>query len=1188
MDMDRRNFLKSSGATGLAWIAYSGLAPVVASSRMLAASQTGDDENPNWAIETFKPKAQASSYFADPPWGYLPENIFNEDEHAGWEAGEQLVGAWVQIDFPTPRTVNELWILGRPLTRDVVGSDPYLATFSRTQFYAFPHRIRCTLSDGSGVTAELRDADWYQIVRLPGASTSKFVRIKIEDVWGRPGALETGIAKVKIFPQRHQRGFEIDVHAMYDVHDGKPVQTATLEITNPDEAINGARLSISAKGDRPVEIPLATIPARAVSWQPVWIRAPFRDAEMEFKIVNGSSAFGSARSLRNPSFHSYFEGGTFAIHCTCHNDLGWLDTQEKTGDFRSEKIILPALKLLEEYPEFRYSMESPVYLMEFLERHPERREEIAGYMRDGRFAWGASYVQCLEVHVGPEKLVRQFYLGRRWLRNNFPGVDSHTYFKTDPPGLTIQMPQILRKAGIKYLLQGRMPFGFYRWQGLDGSAIFTYGLTATPLTDPLDAKSNEGWLKFAEQREYYYRPRQLPHDLIYDYWFDYLVPQPELPPYVRNQNEAMQKVAAVWNETAEAGRQIHPPRMTFSSAEEFLDEFTRHDLNLITLSGDWPLNWAYYDEPAHREGLLAGRLAHNRLLTAERIYAALSLSAGFDDYPQKTFEEAWRANCWPDHGFGGNKGLITDAVFVASYEKSSQLAEGLLSGAGTKLAKALKPDAKSALSFVVFNPLNWERTDLAEVQFELPAGWEVFSVFDEVGENVPYEIVDRHPARAPLREGEASATASETPAPSQDTVSRSVQFVFVAHAVPSLGYRTYVLKSAPRAEGFTPISGDVVENSFFKMTFGAGGIKSLYDKRRDWEVFKTGKFEAGEVIQLTALGYAWDDPQDISMADFDQTSRHPFPFKSCARTPVRATAVREAEFEHFRLRQLIHLYHALDRVDLELELQDWDGQKERELRVVFPIHLDEARITYEVPFGKVELGQDELDFSLLPADPLRTWFEQVPYGAKRALPYREAINWVDASDAHYLGHGCLSASDTTVHLFRDDTDHPISHPLLQHVLLCTRKSQSWNPLNWFTQKGTHRYRVSVMPHADNWRDRYQEAIGFNYPLLAFVKQEGTEPSKGMAGASGSFLQLEPANLVITALKKSEEGEQLALRFYEAEGFGCEARIRFSKPIAHAWQANLIEDKEESLPLEKDGSLRVAVKPWEIVTLLVAF
>jgi alpha-mannosidase len=527
------------------------------------------------------------------------------------------------------------------------------------------------------------------------------------------------------------------------------------------------------------------------------------------------------------------------------------------------------------------------------------------------------------------------------------------------------MPQILRKAEVKYLLQGRMPFGFYWWRGLDGSVIFTYGLTATPLSDPPDAKSNEGWLKFAGQRGYYYQPRRLPHDLIYDYWFDYLVPQPEMPPYVRNQNEAMQNVASLWNQKSASDRQIHPPRMTFATEEEFFDEFTQYDLNLTTLKGDWPLNWAYYDEPGHREGLLAGRLAHNRLLAAERIYAALSLLTGFGDYPQQRFEEAWRANCWPDHGWGGNKGVMTDAVFVTSYEKSRQLADRLLSGAGRKLAAAVRLSADAGPSFVVFNPLNWERTDVAEVRFELPTGWEGFSVIDESGENVPYEIDNRNPA--------AGRSVGET---------QGLRFVFVARGVPSLGYRTYALKPAPRAAGFTPLSGEMAENSFFKLIFGQGGIKSLYDKRRGWEVFKTGKFDAGEVIQLTALGYAWDDPQDISMKDFDRTGRHPFPFKSFARTPVRVTAIREAAFENFRLRQLLHLYHALDRIDLELEVLDWDGQKERELRVVFPINLDAARITYEAPFGKVELGQDELDYSLLPADPLRTWFAEVPYGAK--------------------------------------------------------------------------------------------------------------------------------------------------------------------------------------------------------------
>ena len=714
--MDRRDFLKSAGYAGLSY-GGAGLFLPWAGTTRLGAADTFPDKiaNPNWAQREFKPQATASSYFIDPPWGYQPPSIFDPDPHIGWESNEQLSGAWLQIDFPTPHPVSEVWILGQPLSRDVTGSDPYLDTYSRTAFYAPPQRIRCTLADGFSLAAELRSLPVFQIVQFPKQHQTTSIRIAVEDVWGKPGAKETGIAKVKVFPRVHAAGFAVDVHALYDVHNGNPEQTATLEIVNPGNEITGARLSISSDRATVKEIALKPIPARSVTHQPIWIPAPFEDAVMEFKIMDGAAEFGARQRLKVPAYGSYFDGGKFSIHCACHNDLGWLNTQAKTADFRSEKIILPALKLLEEYPDFRYSMESTAYLMEFLERHPEKQDQMYQAMRQGRFAWGATYVQCLEVHVGPEKLVRQFYYGKRWLREKFPGVDSQIYYKTDPPSLTLQMPQILRKAGVKYLIQGRMPFGFYRWRAPDASTVFAYGLTATPLTDPLDSKGQEGWLKYAAQREYYYAPKLLPRDFIYDYWFDYFIPQPGLPPYVQEQNAAMARFAESWNGhfASNPTRQIHPPRMEFTSLEEFFDKFTAQPLNITTLEGDWPLNWAYYDEPGHREGLLAGRLAHNRLLAAERIYAALAPTGGFGDYPQKEFTEAWMTNCWPDHGFGGNLGIQTDAVFVASYQKSLRMADRLIASAGDKLTHALVQSSPNKIPLVIFNPLTWTRSDVA-------------------------------------------------------------------------------------------------------------------------------------------------------------------------------------------------------------------------------------------------------------------------------------------------------------------------------------------------------------------------------------------------------------------------------------------------------------------------------------------
>ena len=89
--------------------------------------------------------------------------------------------------------------------------------------------------------------------------------------------------------------------------------------------------------------------------------------------------------------------------------------------------------------------------------------------------------------------------------------------------------------------------------------------------------------------------------------------------------------------------------------------------------------------------------------------------------------------------------------------------------------------------------------------------------------------------------------------------------------------------------------------------------------------------------------------------------------KSFTEGPVSTTAFREATFEHFVLREHFRLYRQLDRAEIDLELVNWDGQKARELRVAFPINLDSARTSYEVPFGTVEMGKDELDFSLLPS-----------------------------------------------------------------------------------------------------------------------------------------------------------------------------------------------------------------------------
>jgi alpha-mannosidase len=1163
--MDRRNFLQS----GLSFSICSLIPGVGPACRLATAESAEPGENPNWATFDHGASARASSYAIDPPniggsYGYLPSKVFGDDIHAGWEADMQTAGAWIEIAFPNARLVSEVWILSQILPPDILGADVYNFDYARGQWFEAPRRIQLSFSDGTNEDAELLQTNCFQIITLPHSKQTSSVCITIKDVWPKPGGKESGIGKIRIFPRKHAVSFEIDAYKMYDVREGQPVQAATLSLINPEVELKACDLVVSRSGKILTRIPLQPIPSGAAIQQDVWIPALFEDAEMGFEVVSQAAQFCCKRKLLVPAYQpTYFDSGTFSLNCTCHNDLGWLDTQAKTADYRSAQIILPALKLLREYPEFQYSMESTTYLIEFLDRHPELRGDMITAMQGRRFTWGASYVQCQEVHVGSEKLVRQFYFGRLWLKKTFPGVDTHFYVQTDPPSMTLQMPQILAKAGVKYCLQGRMPYGFYNWQAPDGSVVLTYGYPYPSLE--LDPKDNHGWLSCAEKREEYYSQHELPRMFIYDYTTDYLPPQPGLPPYVREQNDAMEKFAAIWNKrfSSDPRRQVHPPKMLFTTPEAFLDEFTKYPLDVVTLTGDWPFAWAYYDEPSNREALLSGRIAHNQLLTAERIYAGLALNQGFHSYPARKFEDAWKADVWPDHGWGGRNGTQTDEVYHKSYAHSKMLSDQILSGVGSQMAIRVARTSEDQIPVVVFNPVSWERTDVVECQVNLSRGWNNLALRDDTGKEIAYEVLEKNP---------------ET----EDT-----KFLFVAEAVPSVGYRTFYLTSSPtKPQRPSILTGNAMENDFLRVIFGSGGIKSLYDKKQRWEVLRTDKFDGGEILQFSAPGHAWDDFVNVTTEDFDRTANHDFPFQRFEKNSVRTTAVREAQLKNFTLRQSFHLYEQLNRLDMDVEIVNWDGARSRELRVVFPINLDEARLSYEVPFGTVEIGKNELDFSMLPSSK-GTGFQPQFYGGEHALAFREAINWIDASSPNYLSSGCLAASNTTVHLFRDETDNPVTYPMLQHVLLSTRKSWGWHPEFWFTQAGDHRYRMSLMPHHGDWRLRYREAIGFNYSLISFIGSTERHLKEVALPSTDNYLRLDPPNLILTTMKKSEGDDRIIIRFYEAEGEACRARIHMPKAIRQAWRTNLIEEDEEMLQPIDNGTLELAVGSWEIVTIKVS-
>ena len=195
--MDRRTLLKGGTLAALS-VAASGWRRGSDGSRLIAAEAPAETPNPDWVA--LGSKATASSFYGDPPGGYAPENVVGGNLYVGWEADQQAAGAWLQIDFPEPRQVSELLILAQPLPRDIIGQDVYAMTYSRVALLEAPRTLTASFSDHTSIPIELGQHPYFEIIALPKAVKTSYVRLTVDEAWTKPGGKETGLGKLRIYP----------------------------------------------------------------------------------------------------------------------------------------------------------------------------------------------------------------------------------------------------------------------------------------------------------------------------------------------------------------------------------------------------------------------------------------------------------------------------------------------------------------------------------------------------------------------------------------------------------------------------------------------------------------------------------------------------------------------------------------------------------------------------------------------------------------------------------------------------------------------------------------------------------------------------------------------------------------------------------------------------------------------------
>lgn len=203
----------------------------------------------------------------------------------------------------------------------------------------------------------------------------------------------------------------------------------------------------------------------------------------------GREALKPALEAKNGSTAPVF----YAIG-NAHIDLAWLWPMAETHR-KTERTFAAQLRLLEEYPEYKYIQSQPAAYEMCRKYYPELFQRIKKAVKDGKWiAEGAMWVEPDTNMASGEALIRQLLYGKKYYKEEF-GVDSQMLWLPDTFGYTAALPQILKSCGVKYLVTQKIfwsynegeqfPYHYFYWEGMDGSKITSFLPTSyTYRTDP--------------------------------------------------------------------------------------------------------------------------------------------------------------------------------------------------------------------------------------------------------------------------------------------------------------------------------------------------------------------------------------------------------------------------------------------------------------------------------------------------------------------------------------------------------------------------------------------------------------------------------------------------------------------------------------------------------------------------------
>jgi len=862
-----------------------------------------------------------------------------------------------------------------------------------------------------------------------------------------------------------------------------------------------------------------------------------------------------------------------------HWDLGFIAPPEE---------VLPKLKPhIDEVianakrdPEFRWTIESVWQIREWLARttegnnkDPQQIKDFVDLVNNGQIQVSAVFGSMHTEFMGAEQLNRITY-DMKDLEKRL-GIKTDFAMMDDVPGFTLRLPQILARSGIHYLVNGSNLFlaggtslspgqvPFY-WQSPDGSRVLTWqtqsrfgGYTEAFADYYLDPAAREPYTK-----EHFY-PKEwegLPKLEIMQRGVDKLLDKYGkagypydavlllyLHDFVSSNEEAMQLLPAIreWNA---AGKQ---PRIVVCTPAEFFRHMEAQYGNdkFPSYAGDWSGLWS---EVKLNSPVISAqaRWLQDHAPVAELLWSLLTFR-NFTSLPAGNLEDTRiKLFKYDEHSGAAQVGwpkLMSRAEIdqqnreYVGYTNSGQEDIRNLIDSGLQTLFSQVPAGKRTV--VVFNPVSWQRTDVARLKSK-----------EDV---VLRDVVTGHPVAV------QRVSADEVE--------------FAATDIPALGHKSYSIET--RAGNPTPAktsaatkesaSATSIDNSFYRIRVRSSdsAVTSIYDKQLQRElVDSAGDKTANQLLRWTA----WSS-LPIGIA---QIAIHVETGPVFDRIIIQRPGTLWPETQ-------ITLYHAMKRIEFANLL-------DRERMPFVASNQPGEYYSFNLPFhfqGSAQVWvEDGTGYHRIPADYL-------PGARTDAAVPQHSLVLVGQSDGRTL-RVTLSEREPFFNYLTGLPSAKGPNTFLNAVRLTVMHKQDQGDtrdlgmVNFSTvepglpAQSSYHFALSSADGDLNPAESYREGVSFDVPLMV------TELAGGMAPAQpqGSYFSLSSEDIALLAFKPSADGnpEHYTVRLQEIAGNKAVTEFKSPLKITTAEETNLTEN--EVLGPIPINPLRVTLLPHQTMTL----